>query len=264
MDLKLKNKKVLVSGSTAGIGFAIARGFAAEGAMVHVNGRRADKVEEAVKRIKEEFPESQVLGITADLSTEEGFETLRSELPQVDVLVNNLGVFEPVPFFSSKDSDWEDMFNVNVLSGVRLSRYYMQRMLENGWGRVLFISSESALQVPTEMIHYGMTKTAQLSVANGLAQLTGGTGVTVNSVLPGPTRSEGVAKFIGELAQQRNSSREEVERQYFEETRPLSLLKRFIAPEEVAATVLFLSSEWAAATNGAAVRADGGILKGIH
>ncbi|MET0465913.1 MAG: SDR family oxidoreductase [Chitinophagaceae bacterium] len=264
MNLQLNNKRVFISGSTAGIGFAIAKAFAQEGAIVYVNGRNEQKVTAAVNSILLSTPSASVQGITADLTTEEGFNQLRKELPQVDILINNLGLFEPVPFFESTDEDWLKLFNVNVVSGVRLTRFYMPGMFERNWGRVVFISSESALQIPTEMIHYGMSKTAQLSIANGLAQLTKGTGVTVNSVLPGPTFSDGVERFIGELAEQRKSSNQEVEQQYFSETRPLSLLQRFISPEEVAATVVFTSSTLAAATNGAAVRVDGGILKGIH
>lgn len=264
MNLLLKNKKVFVSGSTAGIGFAIAKGFAKEDAIVYMNGRDSTKVEEARNRIAAELPNARVHGIVADLNTAAGFDKASRELPEVDILINNLGIFEPVPFFDSKDEDWLKMFHVNVLSGVRLTRFYMPKMLTKNWGRVVFISSESAIQIPTEMIHYGMSKTAQLSIANGLAQLTKGTGVTVNSVLPGPTFSEGVERFIGDLAQQRKSTTKEVEHQYFNETRPLSLLQRFISPDEVAATVMFVSSELAAATNGAAIRVDGGILKGIH
>lgn len=264
MELQLKNKNVLVSGSTAGIGFAIARAFANEGAIVYLNGRDQHKVDSALDRIKQEIPNAQTYGIAADLATTAGYEKLTAELSQVDILINNLGIFEPVPFFESKDEDWLKLFNINVMSGVRLTRFYMPKMLEQNWGRVVFISSESALQVPTEMIHYGLSKTAQLSVANGLAQLTKGTGVTVNSVLPGPTYSDGVERFIGELAQQRNSTNKDVEHQYFTETRPLSLLQRFISPDEVAAAVLYASSPLAAATNGASLRVDGGILKGLH
>lgn len=189
---------------------------------------------------------------------------MSKEVPEVDILVNNLGIYEPVDFFESKDKDWLKMFNINVLSGIRLTRFYMPKMLTNNWGRVLFISSESAIQIPTEMIHYGMSKTAQLSIANGLAQLTKGTGVTVNSILPGPTFSDGVERSIGDLAVQKNLTSKEVEHQFFAETRPLSLLQRFITPDEVASAVLYVSSQWAAATNGAAIRVDGGILKGIH
>lgn len=264
MNLQLENKQVFVSGSTAGIGFAIARAFAHEGAIVYINGRDSDKVEKAITRIHAEWPQAQLKGVAADVTTPSGFEKIRSEVPQVDILVNNLRLFEPVAFFESKDEDWQKLFDINVMSGVRLTRHFMPEMLKRNWGRVIFISSESAIQIPTEMIHYGMSKTAQLSIANGLAQLTKGTGVTVNSVLPGPTYSDGVERFIGELAAQRNSTNKEVEQQYFTETRPLSLLQRFISPDEVAATVLFVSSEIAAATNGAAIRVDGGILKGIH
>jgi NAD(P)-dependent dehydrogenase (short-subunit alcohol dehydrogenase family) len=264
MNLQLHNKSVFVSGSTAGIGYAIAKGFAQEGAIVYVNGRSAAKTEEAVQRIRTEVPNAQVKGIAADLSTEAGAAQVADALPEVDILINNMGMYEPVDFFASKDEDWLNMFNVNVLSGVRLTRTYMPGMLKKNWGRVVFISSESALQIPTEMIHYGMSKTAQLSVANGLAQLTKGTGVTVNSVLPGPTFSDGVERFIGDLAQQRNTTTQEVEKEFFSETRPLSLLQRFITPEEVAGAVLYVSSGLAAASNGAAIRVDGGILKGIH
>ncbi|WP_428664866.1 SDR family NAD(P)-dependent oxidoreductase [Runella sp.] len=264
MDLQLAQKKVLISGSTAGIGYAIAKGFAKEGAIVYVNGRTQTGVDNAVSKIFSEVPHATVEGIAADLATEEGFKILTQQLPSVDILVNNLGLFEPVDFFESKDEDWLKLFNINVMSGVRLTRFYMPQMLQNNWGRVVFISSESGIQIPTEMIHYGLSKTAQLSLTNGLAQLTKGTQVTVNAVLPGPTFSEGAERFFGELATQRNTSIKEVEHQYFTETRPLSLLQRFITPDEVAATVLFIASEWAAATNGAAIKADGGILKGIH
>jgi NAD(P)-dependent dehydrogenase (short-subunit alcohol dehydrogenase family) len=264
MDLLLKNKQVFVSGSSAGIGYAIAKGFAAEGAVVYLNGRGRNNVEKAKAAILLEVPGAQVFGIEADLATEEGYEKLTNYLPEVDILINNLGIFEPVPFFEIKDADWLKMFNVNVLSGIRLTRFYMPKMLEKNWGRVVFISSESALQIPTEMIHYGMSKTAQLSIANGLAQLTKGTGVTVNSVLPGPTFSEGVERFVGDLAQQRNITTKEMEHLFFTEARPLSLLQRFITTEEVAGAVLYVSSELAAATNGAAIRVDGGILKGLH
>lgn len=264
MDLLLKNKRVFISGSTTGIGFAIAKGFAKEGATVYLNGRTATSVDGAVSRIVQAIPEADVHGIVADLTLPDGFEKVSTHLADIDILVNNLGLYEPVPFFESKDEDWLKLFDVNVLTGVRLTRRYMPGMLERNWGRVIFISSESGLQVPTEMIHYGMSKTAQLAIANGLAQLTKGTGVTVNSVLPGPTYSDGVERFIGELAKQKDIDASEVEHQYFTETRPLSLLQRFISPYEVASTVLFVSSELAAATNGASLRVDGGILKGLH
>lgn len=264
MDLQLSNKKVFISGSTAGIGYAIAKAFAQENAIVYINGRNADNVTSAVNNIQTETGNQQVFGITADLTTKAGFWKLSRELTGVDILVNNLGIYEPVDFFDSTDEDWTKLFDVNVMSGIRLSRFFMQKMLENNWGRVVFISSESALQIPTEMIHYGMSKTAQLSLTNGLAQLTKGTGVTVNSVLPGPTLSEGVERFIGDLASKKNTTIKEVEHQFFTETRPLSLLQRFISPDEVAATVAFVSSPLAAATNGASIRVDGGILKGLQ
>ncbi|WP_273212336.1 SDR family NAD(P)-dependent oxidoreductase [Runella zeae] len=264
MDLQLNNKTVLVSGSTTGIGYAIAKGFAKEGATVYVNGRSEKGVNDALNRIKNEIGSADVMGIVADLTTEEGFEYLIQQVPTLDILINNLGIYEPVNFFESSDKDWLKMFDVNVLSGIRLTRFYMPNMLTNNWGRVLFISSESAIQIPTEMIHYGMSKTAQLSIANGLAQLTKGTGVTVNSILPGPTFSEGVERFIGNLAEQKSLTPKEVEQEFFAQTRPLSLLQRFITPDEVASATLYVSSPWAAATNGAAIRVDGGILKGIH
>ena len=264
MDLQLKNKKVLVTGSTTGIGYAIAKSFAKEGATVYLNGRTESSVNAALNSLSSAIPDSQVTGIAADLTTEHGFNKLIEELPNVDILVNNLGIYEPVDFFESNDGDWSKMFEINVLTGVRVTRFYMPKMLKANWGRVVFISSESAIQVPTEMIHYGMSKTAQLSIANGLAQLTKGTGVTVNSILPGPTFSEGVERFIGDLATQKNISPKAVEQQYFVETRPLSLLQRFITPDEVANAVVYVSSELAAATNGAAINVNGGILKGIH
>lgn len=264
MNFQLNNKTVLVSGSTTGIGYAIAKTFAAEGARVYINGRTNEKVNEAIRKIISELPNAKLVGIAADLTTKSGIDKLKTELAEIDIIINNLGIFEPVPFFESTDTDWNSMFSTNVLSGVNLTKFYMPKMLAKNWGRVVFISSESALQIPTEMIHYGMSKTAQLSVANGLAQLTKGTGVTVNSILPGPTYSEGVEKFIGDLAAQRKTTTTEVEHQYFIETRPLSLLQRFITPDEVAATVVFVSSPIAAATNGAAIRVDGGILKGLH
>lgn len=264
MDLQLTNKTVFISGATAGIGFAIAKGFAKEGAIVYLNGRDQAKVNAAIQRIKTETPDSIVSGITADLASVEGFNKLSNELPQADILINNLGIFEPLDFFDLKDADWQKMFEVNVLSGVRLTQHFMHAMLQKNWGRVIFISSESALQIPTEMIHYGFSKTAQLSIANGLAQLTKGTGVTVNSVLPGPTYSEGVQQFVADLAQQANSSTQAVEHKFFAETRPLSLLQRFATVDEIASSVIYLSSPLAAATNGAALRADGGILKGLH
>jgi NAD(P)-dependent dehydrogenase (short-subunit alcohol dehydrogenase family) len=263
MDLQLRNKKALVTGSTAGIGFAIASLLAEEGASVIVNGRSQGRVEEAVQRIRKERKNAQVMGMAADLGTKEGVDMLIRELPLVDILVNNLGIFEPKPFAEITDEDWLRFFEVNVLSGVRLSRFYLPRMLQKNWGRIVFISSESAINTPAEMIHYGMTKTAQLSLSRGLAELTAGTGVTVNSVLPGPTRSEGVEGFLQDLAKGQGTDQARVEAEFFRTVRPSSLLKRFETPEEVAAMVAYVCSPRASATNGTALRVDGGVVRSI-
>ncbi|MEH2224375.1 SDR family NAD(P)-dependent oxidoreductase [Nostoc sp.] len=263
MDLKLHGKSALVSGSTAGIGLAIAFGLAQEGASVIVNGRSEERVAQAISKIKHSTPDAKVSGVVADAGTTSGVEKLIQEVPHVDILINNLGIYEPKTFFDITDQDWLNIFEVNVLSGVRLSRQYLQKQLEQNWGRIIFISSESAIQIPVEMIHYGTTKTAQLAIARGLAEMTTGTGVTVNSVLPGPTRSEGVEDFITNLAQERGISPTEVEAEFFQNVRPSSLIKRFATPEEVAAIVVYLSSPVASATNGAALRVDGGVIRSI-
>ncbi len=263
MNLGIKNKTALVTGSTAGIGLAIARGLAGEGARVIVNGRKKERVDQAVTQIQEEFLGAQVTGIAADLGQKPGVEELLKQLPSVDILVNNLGIFEPKAFADIPDNDWFRFFEVNVMSGVRLSRAYLPAMLKKDWGRIVFISSESALQIPAEMIHYGLTKTAQLALARGLAETTAGTSVTVNSVLPGPTRSEGVSGFVEELAKSQNSSAAAVEKEFFKSIRPSSLLKRFATTDEVAAMVLYVSSALASATNGAALRVDGGVVRSI-
>ncbi|MEO7167244.1 MAG: SDR family NAD(P)-dependent oxidoreductase [Chthoniobacterales bacterium] len=263
MDLELKNKKAFVSGSTAGIGLAIAGRLAREGAEVWLNGRTQERVDQALAELKKDFAGARVHGIAADLGTAEGcVETVR-QLPQLDILVNNVGIFEPKPFEKISDADWERFFAVNVLSGVRLSRAYLAGMKERNWGRIIFISSESGLQIPAEMIHYGMTKTAQLAIARGLAETCAGTAVTVNSVLPGPTASEGVSEFVGQLAQESKMSREDFEKEFFQTARPTSLLKRFIEPNEIADVVAFVCSPLAAAINGASVRADGGVIRSI-
>jgi len=261
MDLQLKNKKALVSGSTAGIGFAIAKKLLEEGATVYINGRSKEKVIHAIHRLQQLVPGADVYGITADFAKVNEVNELLKEIPFVDILVNNVGIFEPKPFAEISDSDWFNFYEVNVLSGVRLSRHYFPIMLKNNWGRIIFISSESALQIPEEMIHYGMTKTAQLAISRGLAELTKGSNVTVNTVLPGPTKSEGVAVFIEGLSKQENKSKETVEREFFQTARPTSLLKRFTSPDEVAELVVFICSPLSSATNGAALRADGGVLK---
>src|SRR6202049_3826737 len=237
MDLQLGGKIAFVSGSTAGIGMAIADRLAREGAEVVINGRTEERVGEAIAQIKKDSRDANVRGIAADLGVAKGCSEVVRHLPRVDILVNNVGIFEPKPFEKITDEDWEKFFAVNVMSGVRLSRAYLPQMKERNWGRIVFISSESALQIPAEMIHYGMTKTAQLAVSRGLAETTAGTNVTVNSVLPGPTASEGVEKFVHELAAQQKTDAAAVESEFFRTMRSTSLLKRFAKPEEVAAMV---------------------------
>ncbi|NJM72865.1 MAG: SDR family oxidoreductase [Scytonema sp. RU_4_4] len=263
MDLKLHGKSALVSGSTAGIGFAIAQGLAQEGASVIITGRSLERVEQAISKIQHSNSEAKVSGIVADLAKKEGAEQVFQQVSSIDILVNNLGVYEPKAFSDITDEDWFDIFEANVLSGVRLSRHYLPKLLEQNWGRIIFISSESAIQIPVEMIHYGMIKTAQLAVARGLAELTVGTQVTVNSVLAGPTRSEGVDEFVVNLAKDRGISPDEVEADFFKNVRPISLIKRFATTDEVAAMVVYLSSPIASATNGAALRVDGGVLQSV-
>ncbi len=263
MDLQLKGKRTLVSGSTAGIGLAIATGLAREGAAVIVNGRTDARVAEAIGRVKRESGGANVTGVAADLGTEAGAQKLFDAVLDLDILVNNLGIFEAKPFFDIPDADWRRFFDVNVLSGVRLARHYMPGMLQRNWGRIVFISSESGLNIPSEMIHYGMTKTAQLAVSRGLAETTAGTGVTVNSVLPGPTLSEGVGDFVKGLADQQKTDPAAVEKGFFQTMRPSSLLKRFATPEEVANLVTYVCSPLSSATNGAALRVDGGVVRSI-
>lgn len=261
MDLKLSDKTALVTGSTAGIGFAIAQALAAEGAHVYVNGRTQARVDAAVAAIRARSGKAD--GIVADFSGAAGAEAVIAKLPAVDVLVNNVGIFEPKPFAEIPDADWYRFFEVNVMSGVRLARHYLGGMLKKNWGRILFISSESAVQIPPEMVHYGMTKTAQVAVARGIAESVAGTGVTVNSVLAGPTASEGVGGFVEAMAKQQNKSKETIEKEFFEHARPTSLLKRFASVDEVAAMVTYLAGEPSSATNGAALRVDGGVVKAI-
>lgn len=263
MKIDLSGTTALVTGSTAGIGNAIARGLAATGAEVVVNGRGQAKVDAAVAAIAKAVPGAKARGIAADVSTAEGCKALLAALPQVDILVNNAGIFEPKPFFDIPDEDWSRFFDINVMSGVRLSRGYMQGMLKRNWGRIVFISSESGLNIPTEMIQYGMTKTAQLAISRGLAELTRGTAVTVNSVLPGPTMSEGVETFVKDLAQQNGQSVEEAATNFVKQHRPSSILQRFASPTEIANMVVYVCSKEASATNGAALRAEGGIVNTI-
>jgi NAD(P)-dependent dehydrogenase (short-subunit alcohol dehydrogenase family) len=263
MDLDLKGKTALVTGSTVGIGFAIARQLAAEGARVVVNGRSDARVTDAVAKIRAEVPAGRATGIAADLGTAEGVAQLVAALPDADILVNNLGIYEHKAFEEITDADWLRYFEVNVMSGVRLSRHYLPRMKQRNWGRIVFVSSESGINIPAEMIHYGMTKSAQISIARGLAETTPATGVTVNSVLPGPTTSEGVAGFVDQIAKDRGVPVAEVEREFFQTTRPSSLLKRFIHPEEVANLVAYVCSPLSSATNGAALRVEGGCVRSM-
>lgn len=263
MDLKLTGKKALISGSTAGIGYAIASRFLAEGASVIINGRSQESVDQAIAELKENHPDADVSGVAADLSNVDDVNRLLSEVPEVDILINNTGIFEPKSFADIPDEDWFRFFEINVLSGIRLSRHYFPKMLAKSWGRVIFISSESGVFIPDEMIHYGMTKTAQLAVSRGMAELTKGTAVTVNSILPGPTWSKGVGQFIEDLAVAGNKTAVDVEKEFFENMRPTSLIQRFATVEEVADTVVYYSSPLASATNGAAIRVEGGLVKSI-
>ncbi|MET0085749.1 MAG: SDR family oxidoreductase [Sedimenticola sp.] len=261
MDLQIAGKTAFISGSTKGIGFATALGLAKEGVRVWLNGRSEETVCEAMGRILQSVPGARVDGITADLGTATGCDEVIDNLPEVDILVNNLGIFEPKPFEKIHDEEWLRFFEVNVMSGVRLSRHYLPSMKRRNWGRVIFVSSESALQIPEEMIHYGMTKTAQVALARGLAETTKGTAVTVNSVLPGPSRSEGVETFVKQIADQQGMTFDEMEKEFFENIRPSSLIQRFASPEEDANMIVYLCGVGAAATNGAAVRVDGGVVR---
>jgi len=263
MDLGLTGKRALVTGSTAGIGFATAEALAREGAAVVVNGRTQGRVDSAVARIRGAVPTARIDGIAADVSTAAGCAAVTAAHPELDVLVNNMGIFEPRPFDEIPDQDWLRFFEANVLSGIRLARHYVSAMRARDWGRIVFVSSESALQIPTEMIHYGMTKTAQLAVARGLAETLTGTNVTVNSVLPGPTASEGVGGFIADLAASKHVSVASMEREFFATARPTSILQRFATPEEVAAMIVYVCSARASATTGAALRVDGGVVRAI-
>ncbi|MBS0449504.1 MAG: SDR family oxidoreductase [Proteobacteria bacterium] len=263
MDLQLGARRALVTGSTAGIGLAAARALAREGARVTLNGRTLARVDGALAGLRADVPGAQVDGIVADLGTAAGCAALVEALPDVDILVNNLGIFEPKPFEDIPDADWLRFFEVNVLSGIRMARHYVGGMRKRNWGRIVFVSSESGLQIPAEMIHYGMTKTAQLAVARGLAETLAGTGVTVNSVLPGPTASEGVGGFVADLAKTRGVDAATVEREFFATARPSSVLQRFATTDEVAAMIAYVCSGPAAATTGAALRVDGGVVRSI-
>lgn len=260
MDSQLVDKLALVTGSTGGIGLAIAQNLVREGASVIVNGRSQESVDNAMAQIASDTA-GKVMGLVADLSSPEGVKQATEQYPQLDILVNNLGIYEAKAFSEITDEDWQKIFTVNVMSGVRLSRAYFPEMLNKNWGRIIFISSDSAIQIPPEMIHYGMTKAAQVAIARGLAELTANTAVTVNSLLVGPTRTKGVEDFIQQKAEQDNINVEEVEKNFFEDVRPGSLIERFIDPQEIANLVTYVASPLASSINGAALRIEGGLLK---
>jgi NAD(P)-dependent dehydrogenase (short-subunit alcohol dehydrogenase family) len=263
MNLQLEGKRALVTGSTAGIGYAIAEGLAREGTSVIVNGRTQARVDRALESLAKAGLRGKIEGIAADLGTAEGVKAATDKFPDLDVLVNNLGIFDPKPFEMIPDEEWFKFFEVNVMSGVRLSRHHLPRMMKRNWGRIVFISSESAVQIPAEMIQYGMTKTAQLAISRGLAETTAGTNVTVNTVLAGPTSSEGASEFVNRVAASMQKTPKEFEQEFFRSMRPSSLLRRFTTPDEVAAMVTFVCSPLSSATNGAALRADGGVVRSI-
>jgi NAD(P)-dependent dehydrogenase (short-subunit alcohol dehydrogenase family) len=263
MDLDLSGRRALVTGSTSGIGFAIAQGLAAQGAETTITGRSEGSVQDALVRLRQAMPGARVGGIAADCATAEGAQAVFAGLAQVDILVNNLGIYERKPVFEIPDADWLRMFEVNVLSGVRFARHYAPAMASRGWGRILFVSSESALNIPREMVHYGMTKTAQLSVSRGMALEMAGTGVTVNALLPGPTRTPNTEKMRAERARAAGKTVAELEAEFFAVFRPTSLLKRFTSAEEVANLAVYLCSPAASATSGAALRVDGGVVNQI-
>ena len=263
MNLQLENKLALVTGSTAGIGLAISSTLVGEGATVIINGRSEKRIVEAIEKIQQKHPHAKLKALVGDLSKVEAVKRATDSFPHVDVLINNLGIYEPKSFEDIADEDWAAIIETNFMSGVRLSRHYLPKMKAKNWGRVIFISSESAINIPVEMIHYGVTKTMQLALARGLAETTAGSGVTVNSILPGPTRSEGVEGFVSQMAKSRNVEPSVVEKEFFETVRPSSLLKRFATTEEVAALVAFVASPLSSATNGAALRADGGVVRSI-
>lgn len=263
MELQLKDKTALVTGSTSGIGYAVAKSLAAEGAKVIVNGRTPEGVNSAIEEIKQETGNENVIGAVADFADVNQVNAIVQQHPDVDILINNVGIAEPKEFKDITDDEWIKIYEINVLSGVRLSRAYFDKMLKADWGRIVFISSESAVQIPAEMIQYGVSKTAQMALSRGLAELTVGTGVTVNTVLPGPTSTQAILNFIKDIADQQGISVDEMEKEFFSSIRGSSLLKRFIKPEEIANMVTFIASPLSSATNGSAIRADGGVIKSV-
>ncbi|OWV30705.1 SDR family NAD(P)-dependent oxidoreductase [Halomonas campaniensis] len=260
MHIDLSGKRAIITGSTAGIGFAIAQGLANAGAHVVVTGRTQARVNDAIAALKNATPNAKVEGVAADLGTAEGCRTLIKQQPSADILINNVGIFGPQDFFDVDDATWQQFFDINIMSAVRLSRHYAQGMRERDWGRIQFISSESGINIPSEMVHYGMTKSALLSVSRGLAKVLSGTQVTVNAILPGPTRSEGVLKMIGEMAEKEGISQQEMEERFVQENRPSSIIQRLATPEEVASMSVYAASPQASATTGAALRVEGGIV----
>ncbi len=263
MDLQLKSKVALVTGSTQGIGFAIAKRLLQEGARVIINGRKQESIDAGVVRLKSEEPGAEVSGIAADFGKSEDVSRLIQLLPDVDILINNAGIFEPKPFADISDEDWFRFFEINVLSGIRLSRYLFPKMLVKNWGRIIFITSESAVNIPDEMIHYGVTKTALHGVSRGLAELTKGSAVTVNTVMPGPTASEGLVKFIKQLSDAQGITPAKAEENFFKTVRPSSLIQRFEDVAEIANLVAYISSPLSSGTNGSSLRVDGGVVKTI-
>ncbi|PHM74947.1 SDR family NAD(P)-dependent oxidoreductase [Xenorhabdus kozodoii] len=260
MNINLEGKVALVTGSTAGIGLAIAHCLHKAGASVILNGRSEERLKKAINKFNDL---DRVLTVVADVGTREGCEFINEKFPEIDILINNAGIFSPKPIFEISDNEWVNYFNINVLSGIRLASSYIPLMIRKRWGRVVFISSESALQIPVEMPHYGLTKTAQVAAARGFAQAATGTGVTVNSVLPGPTESEGVERFVRELITDPTLSIEEAGKRFIETARPASLLGRLATAEEVANAVVFLTSPQASAITGTALRVDGGVIQSI-
>jgi NAD(P)-dependent dehydrogenase (short-subunit alcohol dehydrogenase family) len=262
MIIDLTGKRAIVTGSTAGIGFAIAKGLAGSGAEVVINGRTAKRVDDAVAELKK-TSKGKISGIAADLATSDGAAAFIKQAGDADIVVNNLGIFEPRAFDAITDDDWRRFFEINVMSGIRMSRHYLPRMVKKNWGRIVFISSESGVNIPPEMIHYGLTKTAQLALSRGLAESVAGTGVTVNAVLPGPTRSEGVGDFLGKMAKEADISAAQMEKEFIERHRPTSIIQRLATPDEVANMVVYVCSQQASATTGAALRVEGGLLRSI-
>lgn len=263
MDLKLKNKTAFISGSTAGIGFAIAKGLLNEGAKVIINGRSEQSVEGALNKLSKTSDNADISGFAADFSNIEEVKSLSKNLPDLDILVNNVGIYKSASFFEMDDSDWQEQYEINVMSGVRLSRYFLPNMLKQNWGRILFVSSECAELVPPDMLAYSMTKTAMLSVAKGLAQLTKASGVTINSIIPGSTLSEGAEQFLENEAVKLGKTKAAIEADFFKDVRKSSLLQRFASVDEVASTAVYYCSPLASATNGAAIKIEGGSTGGL-